>query len=161
MINLKDNQKCICKKYKSFHGGCKNQYTFTDSGKSIELNPKDGDTTILIAVDGCLINSKTRKCDCLFIYKTKNNRNYTFLVELKGKNHIKDAFEQLCMTKINFEYQNILAQLNNPINKYIIVSDIPSNKIDIQKLEKAFQIRVGEIVHSTPQTPIPDLKKYI
>jgi len=40
----------------------------------------------------------------------------------------------------------------------VIVSDIQLNKKEMQKLEKKHNIRIGSIIHSDPQSPIPDLK---
>lgn len=107
MIDLGAKNSCICKKINSVPPECVNQYRFSDSGKSIQLKPKHSEETVLIAIDKCVISDGRKKCDCLFIHKS-NGKTYTFLVELKGKNHIENAFEQLSKTKQYSEYLDII-----------------------------------------------------
>lgn len=152
------NKNCVCQRFNSFPSECVNEFTFTDSGKTIQLKPKSGEKVILIAIDKCLIDKDRKKCDCMFIYKKSASKTITFLVELKGKNHIKSAFEQLSLTKEYEEYKNIISQLTNPSEKFVIVSDVQLNKIELNKLENEYNIRVRSIRFSEPQSPIPDLK---
>ena len=164
MIDLKSKAKCICQKYNSYPKECINEYTFRDDKKQVKLEPKSGEATLLIAIDHCLIdNQKLRKCDCLFIYTKSNHQTYSFLTELKGKNHIASAFEQLSITRTYSDYQEIINHYNIPKSqqKYAIVSDVQLNKLDIRKLEKKHNIRVGSLLHSDPQSKIPDLKSKI
>jgi len=163
MVDLGEKQDCICKKYNSVLPECINDFIFQDSGKQIKLEPKNREKTILIAIDNCLITSNSRKkCDCLFIYK-KENSTYSFLTELKGRNDIPKAFLQLSLTREYPEYKNIITFYKIPRNKqkFVIVSDIQLNKVDMRKLEHRYNIRVGQIIHSDPQSPIPDLKDKI
>ena len=163
-IDLDSIEKCTCKRYDSYPKECVNEYTFRDKGKQVKLEPRNGEQTILIAIDNCLINDKKiRKCDSLFIYKKSNHQIYSFLTELKGKNHISSAFEQLSITRGHTKYQDILYSFDVPKNKqnYAIVSDVQLNKLEIRKLEKKYNIRVGSLLHSDPQSKIPDLKNKI
>lgn len=157
MIDLGEYNFCICKKINSIPSECVNEYRFSDNGKSVQLKPGPSEKTTLITIDKCLIPDSRRKCDCLFIYETKH-KNYTFLVELKGKNHIDSAFDQLSKTRKYDEYKSIISQLKHPVNKYVIVSDIHLNKVALQKLEKEYNIRVGSILYSEPSSRVPDLK---
>jgi len=164
VIDLGAKQDCVCKKFNSIPSECVNEYTFRDSGKQVQLKPNSSERTTLIAIDNCLITSqKRRKCDCIFIYEKSNKKIYSFLTELKGKNHIRSSFEQLQITKGYEEYQQIITHCKIPKSqqKFVIVSDIQLNKVELTKLENEFKIRVGSILHSDPQTPIPDLKSKI
>jgi len=164
VINLGQKQEYICKKYNSTPPECVNEYTFRDSAKQVKLKPNASETTILIAIDNCLITSqKRRKCDCIFIYKKSNKKTYSFLTELKGKNHIESSFGQLQITREYEEYKEIIKHYNIPKShqKFVIVSDVQLNKVELTKLENKYKIRVGTILHSEPQTPIPDLKSKI
>jgi hypothetical protein len=145
------------------HKECVDYNWIRDSGKSIKLEPrfpKEVVTTILI--DNCVIKgSKRIKCDALFLYKTIRDQIYSFLVELKGTD-VKHAFEQIVATKNSDEYKNILSKLEKKaIEKFVIVSNVQINKIELQKLESEFKIRIGDILYNEPHTPIPDLKSRI
>ena len=67
------------------------------------------------------------------------------------------------ITKEYEEYKQIIEHYNIPKSqqKFVIVSDIQLNKVELTKLENEYKIRVGTILHSEPQTPIPDLKSKI
>lgn len=160
MINLNGKEDCICKDIGSIPEECINSYTFKDDNKSIQLKPKNGEKVTLIAIDKCVIDGNDRKkCDCFFIFEKSHSKTYTFLVELKGKNYIENAFNQLSLTRGYDEYNNIISQLSNPSQRFVIVSDVQPNRIRIQKLEKQYNIRVSQFLFSEPQSPIPDLRK--
>lgn len=163
MIDLKEKNKCICKKYDSFPKECLNEYQFEDSGKKVQLKAKNNEKVIIIAIDNCLITTQSSsKCDCIFIYENNKNQKYTFLVELKG-NDLKKAFYQLKVTRETKEYKNIIEtlEISSKNQKNVIVSNHIFEKPYIEKLEKKENIRVRQVLHSTAQTPIPDLKDII
>ncbi len=159
MIELGEYAKCICRHYDSFPPECVGQYRFRDSGKQIQLEPKNArEKVFLIAIDNCLISGARTKCDCLFLYKNDKDRTFSFLVELKGRGDIPKAFWQLSETRKSNEYKSIVAQFSPMKEKFIIVSDRQLNMNELRKFEEVYKIRVGQIVHSDPQSPIPDLK---
>ena len=156
-----DNEECVCTRYGTLPAVCKDEYRVQENGKSIQLQPKNvKDKVKVIIIDDCVIADNRMRTDCLFLFE-RNAKHYTFLVELKGRHHLQRAFEQLSATRNYDEYKNIISKLNNPRNKYMIVSDVQLDAREMQKLENEHGIRVGKIVHSTPNTPIPDLKDYI
>lgn len=163
MIDLKEKNKCICKKYDSFPKECLNEYQFEDSGKKVQLKAKNNEKVVLIAIDNCLITTQSSsKCDCIFIYRKNKNQKYTFLVELKG-NDLKKAFYQPKVTRETKEYKKIIEtlEISSKNQKNVIVSNYFFKKQNIQKLEKKENIRVHSFLHSTPQKKIPDLKDII
>jgi hypothetical protein len=155
------NEECVCTKYSTSLNVCKNHYMVQENGKSIQLKPRNPqDKVKVIIIDNCVIKDARMRTDCLFLFE-RNAKHYSFLVELKGRHHLQHAFKQLSATKEYSEYREIISKMHNPINKYVIVSDIQLNAKEMQKLENEYGIRVGKIVHSEPNTPIPDLKDYI
>ena len=161
MIDLGSYNKCICQQYNSIPPECNGQYIFRDSGKQVQLQPDNARSKVfLIAIDNCLIAGGRTKCDCLFLYKKDNDKRYTFLVELKGKGDIPKAFRQLSITRESDEYKNITNQFKPTKGgeKFVIISDIQLNTTELRKMEDTYKIRVGQIVHSDPRSPIPDLK---
>ena len=112
----------------------------------------------------CLIEDNETKCDAIFLYQT-DIKKYSFLVELKGSGDIKKAFKQLSYTvNSRVQYRDLIDLFddNSAVKeKLIIVSDRPIQSFEMQKLENQYGIRVGKITHSTPNTPIPDLKDKI
>lgn len=164
MIDLGVYNKCICQQYHSLPPECFGQYIFRDSGKQVQLQPDNSKSKVfLIAIDKCLIGEESKKCDCLFLYKKDASKRYSFLVELKGKGDIPKAFIQLSTTRESDEYKNIMTQFkpSKGCEKFVIISDIQLNKPELRKLEDTYKIRVGQIIHSDPRSPIPDLKDII
>lgn len=160
MIDLGTNNNCICQKLANTCTECKDEYTLNDSGISLKLEPKNSSECVcLIVIDKCLINDNRKRCDGLFLYKRLTNRS-SFLIELKSS-HIRDAFEQLACTKTYPEYINITKIFGSTYNYCAIASNTIINKIEQQKLEREFNIRVKVILYSTPTTSIPNLRDYI
>lgn len=155
---------CICQsKPHNVHKECVDYNWVRDSGKSVKLEPRySKEKVTVVLIDNCIIKGTSRtKCDALFLYETIKSQIYSFLVELKGSD-IRHAFEQLNATKSSAEYSNIISKLSGfVIQKYVIVSNVQMNKIELQKLEREFKIRVGDILYNEPHTPIPDLKSRI
>lgn len=162
MIDLGSKNHCICQKMTNSCRRCTNEYTLNDSGISIKLEPKSASEKVcLIVIDDCLINDRRKRCDGLFLYSnSRKNIQSSFLIELKGS-HIEDAFEQLSLTKTYNEYTNIIEKFRSSNNYFAIASNTLVDKVEQQKLEKEFNIRVRVILYTTPTDPIPDLREYI
>jgi hypothetical protein len=169
MIDLEAKNYCICPKIKISNTPkeCKDQYTISEQGKSITLKPKNNQENVtVIVIDDCIITDSKIKCDALFLYK-KSNKKYSFLVELKGANHIEKAFKQLsCTRNKRKEYRDILKKFREIDNKNIeerfaIVSNGTMEKTRLEELEDSYNIRIKNIIHSEATTPIPDLRELV
>lgn len=161
MIDLGDKGCCVCKKYENTQKECVNEFTISEQGKSVKLEPKTGEEVMAIVLDNCVITSDGKKCDALFLYQNSKDVKYSFLVELKGAGDLPKAFEQLSYTKNSrIEYQNIIneLQINKSNKKFVIVSNGALPKTELENLENSYGIRVKKILHSEATTPIPDLK---
>jgi len=167
MINLGQENRCICTQYNSYPDECMNQYQIMEKGKSVKLVPKNNsEKSIVIILDKCIINDNNTKCDALFLYNSINKK-VSFLTELKGAGDIEHAFEQLSYTK-NFrdEYKNIIDKWDSidtktTTQKYIIVTNGIINSNEKERLENLHNIRVSQILHSEASTPVPDLRRYV
>lgn len=166
VIDLSPNNHCICQRYENTQEACINEYTIMEQGKSVTLEPKNGEQVTAIIIDGCLITDNDPKCDALFLYD-KGNRKFSFLVELKGAGDLPRAFKQLSYTRDNRrEYWEIINRFNQTGSprvqeKFVIVSNGMLSKPEIEVLEREYHILVKQILHSEPTTPRPDLKELI
>jgi hypothetical protein len=167
MIDLEDKEDCKCKKVDNSQPECKNQYTISEKGKSVSLIPKSSQEKVLaLVIDQCVIKDNQTKCDALFLFHS-NSKKISFLTELKGAGDIPKAFYQLSYTKNNRKaYKDIIQNFTDidnkrVIEKFIIVSNGQINKKEWEKLENQNRIRVSQILHSEPTTPIPDLRDYL
>lgn len=165
MIDLSDKDCCVCKRYENTQDECIDQFTISEQGKSVRLLPKSSQERVMvIIIDKCLIIDNNTKCDALFLYQNDRNIKYSFLVELKGAGDIPKAFEQLSYTKNNREeYKNIIdnLQIQKSNQKFVIVSNGILPRIQIERLEDQYGIRVKKILHCEATTPIPDLKELL
>jgi len=145
---------------------CINQYTISEKGKSIKLVPKNQTEKISgIIIDQCIITDNNTKCDALFLFHSKNKK-ISFLTELKGAGDIPKAFMQLSYTRDRIEYKELIDKFKNIDNKivdekFIIVSNGTMNKINQEKFEEKYNIRVRAILHSEATKPIPNLRELI
>lgn len=69
MIDLGDKGCCVCKKYENTQKECVNEFTISEQGKSVKLEPKTGEEVMAIVLDNCVITSDGKKCDALFCTK--------------------------------------------------------------------------------------------
>jgi hypothetical protein len=106
MIDLGEWQECVCKQYNNVQNQCKNQYTISEQGKSVQLVPQGGEDVMAVVLDGCVMTDRDTRCDALFLYR--KNKKYSFLVEFKGAGDIPKAFEQLSYTRDRDEYRQII-----------------------------------------------------
>lgn len=168
MIDLDEKRYCICPRVGTDNTPkeCQNQYTITEKNKSITLQPKHGEKSIAIVIDKCVITDNKTKCDALFLYK-KNNKKYSFLIELKGGGNIEQAFKQLSYT------QNERKEYRDIINKFcrnskekiderlVIVSNKMPDKSKLTKLRESYKVkRLITIVHKEG-SKTPDLRDNI
>ena len=166
MVNLGDKKHCKCKKMDNIPNECINQYTISEKGKSIKLVPKNQTEKIsAIIIDQCIITDNNTKCDALFLFHS-NNKKISFLTELKGAGDIPKAFMQLSYTRDRIEYKELIDKFKNIDNKivdekFIIVSNGTMNKINQEKFEEKYNIRVRAILHSEATKPIPNLRELI
>ncbi len=165
MIDLGAKESCKCKKLANTQSECINQYRISESGKSVELVPKNSNEKVCaIIIDQCIITDNNPKCDAVFLFQS-NSKKISFLAELKGAGDIPKAFKQLSYTKNSrIEYKNIIQKFadndNKKVNqKFIIVSNGFLSKGNWEKLENEHRIRVTQILHSEATTPIPNLRK--
>ena len=165
-MNLTAFERCICRKYGNSFGLCVNAWTFSEKGKSVRLEPKTGEQTVAIALDGCVFTDHQLKCDGVFLWVGPQQKA-AVLVELKGASELPHAFAQLAFVKHErLEYQQLLDELRHlPGSKVIemafIVSNGALNKPAKEALEERYGIRVKAILHGEATTPIPDLRTYI
>lgn len=156
--------ECLCRRMANTQAVCRNDYTLSESGKSVSLVPRQGEQVTAYALDGCVFNDNQPKCDGLFIFQ-KANRRAAFLVELKGAHHIAHAFAQLAFVRQSRpEYRQILTSYFGsvmPLERAFVVSNGLLTKHEHEQLEDAYGIRVSAVLHSEPTTPVPDLRRYL
>lgn len=162
MINIGSYETCVCKRRSVPHSLCNGVLEFEEKGKKIKLVPRNGEEAKAVVIDGCVCNDNNKKCDGIFLLRS-NNKNYMILVELKGKN-IEHAFEQLAYVRKHRPEYTELKQLfmeNQPgslRHEAFIVSNFVLKKVEHQKLENTYNIRVKGILHSEATKPVPDIR---
>ena len=166
MIDLGVHDPCICQNYKNELDQCVDAYTVREGGKSVKLIPYKKESAMTIILDGCVMQDNETKCDALFLY-AKENRKFSFLVELKGAGDLPKAFEQLGYTRhYRQEYSEIIQKLNElPGNKakelFVIVSNGQMTKPEQERLENEHRVRVKKILYCEGNAKIPDLRETI
>lgn len=162
MINIGRYETCVCKRRSVPHSLCNGVLEFEEKGKKVKLVPRNGEEAKAVVIDGCVCNDSHLKCDGIFLLRS-NNKNYMILVELKGKN-IDHAFEQLAYVRNHRPEYTELKQLfmeNQPgslRHEAFIVSNFVLKKVEHQKLENTYNIRVKGILHSEATKPVPDIR---
>jgi len=161
---IKD-KNCICKKYNSYRNECIDKLTIGEKGKSVSLSIKNDAEALVAIIDKCIITDNKPKCDAIFLYRS-NNKKISFLVELKGFGEIKKAFYQLSFTKEREVYKKIIGCFENidnkkVVQKFIIITNGILNKIQQERYEEIYKIRIKAILTSEATKPIPNLKDLI
>jgi hypothetical protein len=164
MVNLGSFQSCVCRKMPQIHALCAGSHRFAEQGKSVALICKSGESVTALVLDGCIFTDNLPKCDGLFVFESSSN-NVLALVELKGTD-IPQAFVQLAYVKFKRpEYSQIkqmcMQQIGQLKEKCFIVSNGAISKVEHEKLEQHYRIRVFPVLHSTATTPIPNLRNYL
>jgi len=160
------NQDCICRRYQNRTKGCINEFSIEDSGKKIQLTKRAEDDVLAIILDGCLMTDNNTKCDALFLFQNLNKK-ISFLIELKGFGDIEKAFMQLEYTKNHrLEYKQIIDCFKSLDNKkvkehFIIVTNGILDKIQKEKYEEQYRIRVKAVLNNDATKKIPNLRDYI
>lgn len=166
VIYLDGFTSCVCSGRAVPNKLCDGELAFEEKGKKVTLSLRSGEEAKALAIDGCVLTDNEPKCDGLFLYRARNNKNFILLVELKG-GEIDHAFGQLNYMRNNRpEYTQIKTLfMNNQTGSLreeaFIVSNHGISTVDKQKLENQNQLRVKAILFSEASSPRPDLRDYL
>lgn len=165
MIDLGAFEICVCVRPGEPSDSCAERLVLQEKGKKVTIKPRQGESAKLLVLDGCVLKDNLPKCDGVFFYE-KENRAFMILVELKGAD-IDHAFEQIKYTRQQRkEYADLKNQFSqnrsgNIIESAFVISNHRIDQVSIQKLEKAYGIRVKAVLHSEATTPMPDLRGWL
>lgn len=164
-MNLGDYQHCVCLKMNNTLSLCLDEFTLSERGKQVRLAPRNGETTVAVVLDGCVMQDNQMKCDGLFLWKGRREAA-AVLVELKGAGDIRHAFEQLAYTKTRPEYRELVNHLRGISTgqvqeRAVIVSNGILSKPERERLEDHHGIRVQAVLYSEASSPIPELRDHL
>lgn len=166
MIELGKYGSCVCSGRSVPNELCDGVLAFEEKGKKVSLSLRSGEEGKALAIDGCILTDNLPKCDGLFLFRGRSNRNFMILVELKG-GEIDHAYEQLAyMRSKRTEYNDIKdlflnGQSGSLREEAFIVSNHRISTVEKQKMEISNQIRVKAILYSEGSSPRPDLREYL
>lgn len=157
-------RSCICLGNKSPCDLCCGDLCFLDAGIHVVFRPKNNETAVAVALDGCVFKDNMKKCDGMFVL-SRSDCIHILLVELKGS-HLEDAYEQIAyVVNDRQEYADVIAHLASlgqtkrlVRESSVIVSTGLINRNAQQKLEKAWGIRPAIITVQKPAGAAPDLR---
>lgn len=166
MINTAPHEHCECQRMGNVHRVCQSALSLEEQGKKVCLIPRPNEEAKAIVLDGCVFIDNQLKCDALFLFKG-HNRKIAALVELKGAGDIPHAFEQLAHTRHRRqEYRQLARQLDQAgpgalLEKAFIVTNGMLSKPEIERLEKAHDIRISKVLHSESRRKVPNLREWL
>lgn len=164
MISLPDNfENCVCTGNHTPHVACQSKYVLLEKGQALKLEPKNKNESVkLIIIDGCVINdSKTSKCDGLFLHKDKNGVISSFLFELKNTEKWPKPISQLEAVKESDKYNELMSNLSisRRNQKFIVVGSYIPTAIEKRKMEELYGFRVIAIRRENFE-PYPNVRDY-
>lgn len=165
MIDVGLFENCVCVRRGTPSDSCEDRLVLQEKGKKVTLRTRTGEEAKMLVIDGCVIRDNQPKCDGVFLYR-RNNLHWLILVELKGSD-IPHAFEQLAYMRTSRREYNVLkssfmaSQTGNLKEEAFIISNHTISRVDQQKMERQWNVRIKAILHSEPTTPIPDLREYL